>query len=533
MSNQLSGTWSLLRLNLRLDRIRLTAWVAVFFIVVWASVDALQSTFSDPQSLQARAALGANPAAIMMAGPLFTPNNYTFGAMVANELTLWVLLPTAIMAVLFMVRHTRADEESGRLEMLRALPYGRLASPVASLLLVSLASIAVGVAVSAGLLIPGMKPADSIAFGLAVCVTGWVFGSLTAVAAQLSSSARTVTGMGVSTIIVAFLIRGVGDVMNPQGSWLSWFSPFAWAQQTRLYVDLRWSPLLVSVVITLAFTVLALWLASRRDLGAGAGHDRRGPAGAPTRLLSPAGVAIRLESTTFLTWSVGLFFFAVAFGSLASELEGLLDNMPSLGEWVEINVANMTASFGSLILSYLSLGAAVLLTASLMRLRTEEREGRLSALLISGSSRPRLVMSWLVVAVVEATTVLLLLGFGLGLGISLGTGETSWVGDIMLASLAYLPAVLLFGALAFCLFSLLPRLAGLTWVFLAWTALVLFLGELLGLPDWARGLSPIWHTPLVPEAKLNATPLLIMTTASAVLIIIGLLGFSRRDIAED
>lgn len=533
MSDQLSGTWSLLRLNLRLDRVRLTAWVTVFFIVVWASVDALQATLSDTQSLQARAALGANPAAIMMAGPLFEPNNYTFGAMVANELSLWLMLPAAIMAVLFMVRHTRADEESGRLEMLRALPYGRLAAPAASLLLVALASIAVGISVSVGLLIPGMERADSIAFGLAVCVTGWVFGSLTAVAAQLSSSARAATGLGMSTIIVAFLLRGMGDVINPQGSWLSWFSPFAWAQQTRLYVDLRWSPLLLSVVIALVFSALALWLSSRRDLGAGAGDDRTGPASAPPRLLSPSGLAIRLESTTFLIWSVGLFFFAVAFGSLSSELEGLLDNMPSIGEWVEIDVANMTESFGSLILSYLSLGAAVLLTASIMRLRTEEREGRLSALLISGSSRPRLVIGWLAVAAMAATIVLMLLGFGLGIGMALGTSETSWVGDLVLASLAYLPATLLFGAITFCLFGLLPRLAGLTWIFLGWTAFVLFLGELLGLPDWARGISPIWHTPLVPEAELNAVPLLIMTAVSAVSVAIGLLGFSRRDVAED
>src|SRR5699024_4657851 len=156
MRGPLAGTGQLLRLFLRLDRFRLTVWVVSLFAVVWASVDALQRTFTDEQSLQARASLGANPASIMMTGPLFR-ENYNFGIVVANELSLWVLLPAAVMGVLFMVRHTRADEESGRLEMLRALPHGRLAATAASAALVTLASAALGAAVTAGLLIPGME----------------------------------------------------------------------------------------------------------------------------------------------------------------------------------------------------------------------------------------------------------------------------------------------------------------------------------------------------------------------------------------
>lgn len=531
MRGPLAGTGQLLRLFLRLDRFRLTVWVVSLFAVVWASVDALQRTFTDEQSLQARASLGANPASIMMTGPLFR-ENYNFGTMVANELSLWVLLPAAVMGVLFMVRHTRADEESGRLEMLRALPHGRLAATAASAALVTLASAALGAAVTAGLLIPGMEPADSFAFGLAVALTGVVFGAIAAVAAQVTGSAGTATGLGLSAVVLAFLVRGVGDVIDHEGSWLSWFSPFAWAQQTRLYSDLRWWPLLVSAAAALLLTALALRLAGGRDLGAGIGQNGRGAAEAKRGLLSPAGLAHRLQTRTFLIWAVGLLFFAVAFGSLASELEGVFDEMPAMTEWVELDLDNLTDAFGALVLSYLSLGPAVLLVTATLRLRAEEREGRLTALLVGGSSRPRLLAGWFAVVAVEAAGVMVLLGFGLGLGMAWGSGEPGWIADMTVASLAYLPAVLFYGAVAALLFGLLPRFTSLAWLLLSWSALVLFLGDLLDLPDRARGVSPVWHTPLVPEAEWDAVPLAVMAALAAVFLAGGLIAFRRRDVIE-
>lgn len=532
MTSQLAGTGQLLRLYLRLDRFRLTVWILAIFAVVWASVDALQDTLSDPESLQARAILGANPASIMMTGPLFT-DNYNFGTMVANELSLWLLLPAAIMAVLFMVRHTRTDEESGRLEMLRALPHGRLAATAAATVVVVLVSLGLGVATTVGLFIPGMETADSVAFGLAVMLTGLVFGAVAAVAAQLTSSAGTATGLGLSAIVLAFLIRGVGDVIDHQGSWLSWFSPFAWAQQTRLYSDLRWWPLLVSLTVAVVLTVLALRLAGNRDLGAGIGTDRPGPVEAAPRLLSPEGLAFRMETRKYLLWGVGLLFFAVAFGSLASELEGVLDEMPAINEWVEIDLSDLTTSFGSLVLSYLSLGPAVLLVTSVLRLRREEREGRITALLLSGFSRPRVLVGWFAVAAVEAVLLMVILGAGLGLGMVLGSGGGGWISDMVVAALAYTPTVLLYGATSALLLGWLPRLAALSWLVVAWSALVLFLGQLLRLPDWAMGLSPLWHTPLVPEDEPGPVQLGVMVVLTVFLVALGLLGFRRRDITED
>ena len=45
----------------------------------------------------------------------------------------------ALMSIFLVVRHTRADEESGRLELLSATPIGRRA-PLAGVLLVAVAA---------------------------------------------------------------------------------------------------------------------------------------------------------------------------------------------------------------------------------------------------------------------------------------------------------------------------------------------------------------------------------------------------------
>ena len=66
---------------------------------------------------------------------------------------------------------------------------------------------------------------------------------------------------------------------------------------------------------------------------------------------------------------------------------------------------------------------------------------------------------------------------------------------------------------------------------MVYTALVTFLGQMLGLPDWAMDLSPLQHIALVPSEDLEVMPLVVMTVAAAVLLALGLLALRRRDLA--
>ena len=58
----------------------------------------------------------------------------TIGGIVAYETTMTALVVTALMVIFLVVRHTRAEEESGRAELLRATVTGRHAATAAAVL---------------------------------------------------------------------------------------------------------------------------------------------------------------------------------------------------------------------------------------------------------------------------------------------------------------------------------------------------------------------------------------------------------------
>ncbi|WP_394216926.1 ABC transporter permease [Brachybacterium vulturis] len=467
----------------------------------------------------------------MMTGPYFATDQYTFWAMVANELFLYILITAAIMSVLLTVRHTRGEEEAGRLEITRALPTGRLAPAVAALVILTIANLALGAAVTVGTVSVGGEIAGSLALGLATALTGMVFAAITAVTAQLTEHAGTASGLALGLLALAFMVRGVGDVLNRQGSWLSWFSPLAWAQQTRVFVDLRWWPLLVPLAALIALLVLGGALSRRRDVGAGLRAATGGRRTASSALLAPGGLARRLITGTMIAWAIGLFLFAIAFGSLASSLTDVVEEMPTIQDFAPIVLEDLTGSFSAFVLMMLAIGPVALIVSGVLRMRSEEVAGRLAGALVAGTSRVRLALSWFLVVLVEAVLMQMLLGVGVGLGVWAATEDTGWIGDLTLASLAYLPAIALYGAVALALYGLSLRLTGIAWALVVYTALVTFLGDLLGLPDGAKDVSPLHHVPLLPSADVDGPPLLVMAVAAAALVCVGLVAVRRRDLA--
>lgn len=536
--SQFTGTGALLRLNLRLDRTRILIWTLALGLGVYGSVYSLVEAFPTPESIQARGALLKNPATLMMTGPAFAAEDYTFGAMVANELSLYVLLTAGIMAILLSIRHTRAEEESGRLEMIRARPVGRFAPSAAAATTVALACLSVGAATTAGLLAVGHEDLDvagCLALGAGTALTGLVFAALATVAAQLTEHARSATGMAMGALAVAYLVRGLGDVIHPTGSWLSWLSPFAWAQQTRLFVDLRWWPLAVSLAVLLVAFALAAVLAHRRDLGAGLRPAPGGSATAAGSLRSPAGLGARLLRGPVIAWSVGVFFFAVAMGSLASSLDGMLEENPALAQWMALEGTDLTAEFAGVILSFVMIAPLIIGVSGVLALQGEESSGRSELLVVSGRSRAGHLAGWSATVALQLVLVTLLGGMGVGLGVWAGTGQGRWTGEMTVAAAAYLPALLLVAALAMALFGLLPRLTGLAWAAVVWIALALFLGGLLQLPTWALDLSPFSHVPALPAVDVGGAgtvALPVMSGLAVVLAVAGILGYRRRDIAS-
>ncbi|MBB2921741.1 ABC transporter permease [Cellulomonas cellasea] len=377
-----SGAGLLLRFALRRDRVRIAVWALSLGGLVGYFVVALPSVYPDAASRRTRAAIMAEPGGAFLGGPGYGLDDYTLGAMVANEMLGMLAVAAALMSVFLVVRHTRAEEESGRADLVRAGAVGRRAPLTAALADVVVANLVVGTAVVLALLGAGLAAPDSVAVGAGVALVGCVFGSLAGVTSQLAQHARAASGTAGALLGLAYVLRGIGDAREVGGSALSWASPVGWVQQSRAFVDLRWWPLALCAALALALTALAHVLVRRRDVGAGLLATRPGRTRARAALVSPLGLAVRQGRGAVLGWAVGLAAFALLTGSLAESEVASFEAQPELAELFAGNGGDLVRAALSSFLSFFAMAVVVHAVVSVHHLRREEAEGR-----AGGSSR--------------------------------------------------------------------------------------------------------------------------------------------------
>ncbi|MDT7730249.1 MAG: polyether ionophore transport system permease protein, partial [Mycobacterium sp.] len=260
-----TGVPSLVRLALRRDRVRLSVWIAILTAMMVYAPNTVKLAYPEEAQRLARVNLLKTPAGMMLGGPMFGGNETDLGAMMANELMLTLIIATSILSILTVIRHTRAEEETGAAELVLSSVVGRYARTYAALILVGGVNAVLAVTMTLAMSSIGFSIVDAAAMCLGITGVAMVFGALAAVTAQLWRQARTASGAAMAALALAALVRGIGDVINNSGSDLSWFSPIAWAQQMRPFVDVRWWPFALLVALTIALMVLAAWLESRRQ----------------------------------------------------------------------------------------------------------------------------------------------------------------------------------------------------------------------------------------------------------------------------
>jgi ABC-2 type transport system permease protein len=406
---------------------------------------------------------------------------------------------------------------------------GRRAPLTAALLVMALADVVVGVVVFAGLAGSGLAVLDSLATATAWTLTGIVFGCVAGVSAQLLSQARTASGSALAVLGAAAIIRGVGDILREHGSALSWLSPIAWAQQIRAFVDLRWWPLLLSVVLIGALTAVAFSLEDRRDVGAGLVAPRRGPATAAASLAGSTALLTRLQRGSIIGWTVAVALLGLTFGSLSKSVTGMVADIPQLAKAVGAS-GDLDDSFAAASAMYFALCAAGFAVASVLRLRGEESAGRAELVLATALDRRRLLGSAVAVAAAGAALLLVVAGLADGLAAAAALGDAGRIGVQLGAALVQLPAVLVVVGIAAALVGAAPRFSALAWVVVVWAVIVGFFGPLLNLPDWAVKLSPLGWVPRVPAEDLDVVPLVGLLVVAVALITLGLVAFRRRDV---
>lgn len=516
-----TGVGSLIWLALRRDRIRLGVWIAVLTAIMVYAPNAIALAYPDEAARLARVNLMRTAAGMIMGGPLFGVHETDLGTMMANELTLTLIVAASIMSILTVIRHTRAEEENGTAELVLSSVVGRYARTAAALIVVGGVNAILAITMTIAMSASGFAVVDTAAMCLGVTTVAMVFGAVAAVTAQLWRQGRTAIGAAAGALAVAIVVRGVGDVIDNSGSPLSWFSPVAWAQQMRPFVELRWWPLLLLVVLTVALILLAVVLEGRRQYDAGtiAASGERPNARPITGVFA---LHATLQRGQTIGWAVGLFLAGLAFGSMT---KSLMDTAETNEMLARVLAAQGNDGVYTTMTQFLAAAAGAYVVAGVLRVHTDEQNGLGETVLATSVSRWRWLLSAVAAAVAGATVLMFSAGLGNGLGAGITLGEPHTIVRLTLAGLAFVPAMAVLAGIAALAVAL--RQPWIGWLAVTFVITSLYLGALLRLPSWLIDASPVGRTTAPTDVPVVA--LVVMVAIAAALAGLAGLLYRRRD----
>ena len=531
----LAGLGHLLRFMLRRDRLWLPIWVLALSALTAYFANAI-AVVMDSDSLQAMTAFAKNPVMALITGPGYGLDQVTIPRFIVGMYGVFLMIGAALMSILTVSRHTRAEEQTGRAELVRASVTGRHTQLIAALVLTVFMNLLLAAGMAAAFGFSQAEPdswSATVLFAVGIGAVGCVFAAVTAVTVQLSAFARAASSMAGAVLALSFVLRGIGDMSHVSGGsldWLSWFSPLGWAPQTAPFTLDRWWPLLYSAGLFAVLVVVAVVLQSRRDLGAGIVAERLGQSQAGLLLSTPPSLALRLQASSLIWWSLSMLVMGVVFGSFTGPMDEGAAGMPP-----EI-LAIMGGRSGIVdgYLGYMALYFAIIVSAYAViaagGLRSEEAAFHTEPVLATAVSRSGWLASWAAVTLVGAGWLMAMAGLGEGVGAAVSMDDWSLLWPTLLGHLAQTPSIWALLGFAYLLYGFAPRLMSVSWIVFAASAVLALFGGLMQLDDAILDLSLFTHIGQYPAQEISAEAVLWLVGITVVLVGAGMVGFRRRDL---
>jgi ABC-2 type transport system permease protein len=529
MNQTLTGAKPLLRAALKQDARNIAPWIMLISALSASSVLAYAWVFPDlPARQQLSATLGANPALSLIFGPardLLTADG--FNAWRAGALGAFF---AALMAIFIVIRNSRADEDSGQAELLASGVMGRQTRLAVAMIMAVLASIALGVVSWLLTIACGGGWQNSLMLSATFTASGLMFAGVAGIAAQIGSDARTANSIAVATLGIAFIVRGYIDA-SQAGEWAVWLTPLGWLEQVRPAAGNNGWPLLLAVGFAVVTAAIALALHAHRDFGLGMIAPRRGPARAGM-VASVWGLALRINRGPLISWLIAFAGLGMVFGFLATSVGDVFASNPNLGGLIKSGAttqAGLIFAFLVTILQLVGIIASVFGVQIVMRVYAEEVDYRIEPVLAGAISRTRYLASNAIIAFVAPAVAMVIAGTVIGLVASAAEPGIA-AGDVVRQALATVPAVWAIIAVSIAAVGADPQVRLVGWLAVVAAFAITLLGPLFQLWDWVLGISPLWHVPNVTAAGVDFGGLGWVGLVAALLIVVGFVGFRRRDV---
>lgn len=526
-------TGSLTRLIFWQQRFKILAWLAGLVTVTLACASAYPNIYQDTPAKMAFAMTMDNPAMVAMLGPGYETGDYlsSIGTFFAHECLLFTAIVAGIMSILLVVNSTRTDEEEGRIELIHALPVGRLSYLSSAMIVVFTTNILLVLLTGTGLAslgIAGIDLESSFLYGAILGSTGLIFASITALLAQVSETSRGTAMLSFTVLIAAYLIRGIGDVTSET---LSLFSPLGWVVRTEVFADNHWWPVFITAALSLFITMVTFYLNSIRDMGAGFLPERRGKQQASSFLQTVFGLQFRLQRTHILAWAIGIFALSASFGAVLGDLEAYYSDTEFVQAFISLETGDsLTDQFVTLLIAIMSLIAAIPSVSAVLKLKGEENKSLTENLFSRTVSRTRLLANYYLLAVIVSFVMQSLIALGLwSVGQSVMEDAITF-DSALISAFAYLPAMLILIGLAGLFVGAIPGATGIVWLYVIYCFIVVYFSEILDFPQWMNNLSVFEHVSEYPIEELNFPAMIVLTLMAIIIAGSGIIAYNRRDI---
>ena len=435
----------------------------------------------------------------------------------------------AVFGLLAAVRALRAEEDTGRMELILAGAVGRRTAYLSAMSAIAAGVLILWFAEFAGFLAGGLSARGSAYLALATVSVAPVY--VGALASQLAPARRIALELGVAVVGLSLLLRVIADTSSGAG-WLRWATPLGWAEELRPFTGPQLLVLLLPAGASVLLLVLAAWIAAVRDIGTGVLPARDTAAPRLRLLSSPTAQALRSERGSLIVWTSSVAAFAFVLGMVSTSVssagisKGVQREIAKLGSGSIVTPAGYLA----FVFIFFILAVSVFACAQIIVARHEEADERLETLLSLPVSRRGWLGGRLLLATCASVTISVVAGLLTWAGAA-SQGVSVSLPRMIEAGANCLPVALLFLGIAALAYAIVPRAsAGIAYGLVTVAFLWQLSGSLLGAPKWLVNLTPFAHIGLVPAQPFRAAAAVIMLGIAVCSALAATWIFQRRDL---
>jgi len=532
MKNNFAQLRKLTTFYLRKDIKKLLIWLIALVFFTVAIIAYFPSLYSSAADKIAIIQTMNSPAMIAMVGPFYGTQPYTIGALTAQQMFVFTVILAAAMNINIVLKNTRQLEEDGILEMINSFVVGRQANIMAVFMQLVIVNLICALLISGGLAvlnIPSIDLTGSFIYGFTMQLVGLVFGCFAIVFALLANNTRVASFLSYGFLGGMYLVRAITDITNDNFTWLS---PIGWATKTEVFVNNKPFSLVLCLISVVILLFVSFALNKNRDIGSGLlSIDSKVKKTSPL-LKSAFGFTFYLEKFVIMAWVYIAIALGVSYGSVFGSLDSFMKNQTIATILEQGGATSMAISFIPIVTMIIVVFATIPSVSLIIKLNNEEKNERIEQLYALPLSRNKLLLNQTILAVIVSACCIFLGALATWFTNVVVMSNPIGVKSFIESAIAYYPAMLFFISIAVFLLGWLPKILRVIWIYLIYSFFIVYFGGILKVPDFMNKTSPLGLIPRVPVDNMDWVVFSGMIAVSVILIVLGFIGYNKRDISK-